>query len=161
MLELGAGTGELGLRLNRLRVPLDGLDLWPRPADWPREREWHRCDLLGFSGYDAYPVVIANLILHQFTAEELGRLGSRLRRSARVILASEPERRRVSQVMMAAFAPVLGVNHVTNHDARVSIAAGFRGDELPGFLGLAPGEWRFSCRSASFGAIRMVAMRNP
>jgi hypothetical protein len=161
VLELGAGTGEMGVYLNRRGIPLDGLDLWPRPADWPREREWHTADLKAFPGYDAYPVIIANLILHQFTAEELARLGARLRRSSRVILANEPERRRISQVMMAAVAPILGANHVTIHDARVSIAAGFRGDELPGFLGLEPGEWRCSCRSAALGALRMVAVRKP
>ena len=32
VLELGAGTGELGGDLNSRGIPVDGLDLWPRPA---------------------------------------------------------------------------------------------------------------------------------
>jgi len=136
VLELGAGMGEMGLELIRRGIPVDGLDLWPRPAAWPPEREWHTADLNTFAGYGAYPVVIANLILHQFTAMELASLGEKLRGSARVILACEPERRRASQMLVAAIGPLLGANHVTLHDARVSIAAGFRDDELPEFLGL-------------------------
>ena len=161
VLELGAGTGEMGLGLLRLGIPVDGLDLWPRPAAWPSDREWHRADLKAFTGYGAYDVVIANLILHQFSTEELSSLGERIRRNARVILASEPERRRASQVLFAAFAPVLGANHVTLHDARVSIEAGFRGEELPEFLGLDPQSWLYSCRTTAAGALRMVAVRKP
>jgi hypothetical protein len=161
VLELGAGTGEMGLGLMARGIPVDGLDLWPRPASWPPEREWHTADLNTFAGYGSYPVVIANLILHQFTAMELESLGERLRRTARVILACEPERRRASQVLFAAIGPLLGANHVTLHDARVSIAAGFRGEELPEFLGLDAEEWLYSCRTTAGGALRMVAVRKP
>jgi hypothetical protein len=161
VLELGAGMGEMGLALIERGIPVDGLDLWPRPRAWPAGREWHRADLRAFTGYGAYPVVIANLILHQFTEGDLSRLGAELRRSARVILACEPERRRASQVLMAAVGPLLGANHVTLHDARVSIAAGFRGDELPRFLGLDPADWLSSCRTKATGALRMVAVRRP
>jgi hypothetical protein len=161
VLELGAGTGEMGLSLIRRGIHVDGLDLWPRPADWPADREWHRADLKTFSGYAAYPVVIANLILHQFPAHELAGLGERIRRTARVILACEPERRRASKVLFAAFGPLLGANHVTLHDARVSIEAGFRGEELPQFLGLGPESWLYSCRTTAAGALHMVAVRRP
>jgi len=161
VLELGAGTGEMGLGLHSLGIPVDGLDLWPRPAAWPSDREWHRADLKAFTGYDAYPVVIANLILHQFSVQELSGIGERIRRKARVILASEPERRRASQVLFAVLGPVLGANHVTLHDARVSIEAGFRGEELPEFLGLDPQSWLYSCRTTAAGALRMVAVRRP
>jgi len=158
-LELGAGMGEMALGLGRRGIRVDGLDLWPRPAGWPAERAWHRADLRAFEGYDPYPVVFGNLIFHQFTDAELARLGEKLRRGARLILASEPGRRRASQVFMAAVAPLLGANPVTLHDARVSIAAGFRGDELPRALGLGDGKWRYSCRSTALGAYRMVAER--
>jgi hypothetical protein len=105
--------------------------------------------------------VVANLVLHQFTAMELSSLGEKLRGSARVILACEPERRRASQLLVAAIGPVLGANHVTLHDARVSIAAGFRDEELPEFLGLDPEDWLYSCRTTAGGALRMVAVRRP
>jgi hypothetical protein len=161
VLELGAGTGEMGLSLIGRGIPVDGLDLWPRPAAWPPGREWHQADLTKFDGYGAYPVVIANLILHQFKAEELAALGVRLRKSARVILGCEPKRSRLSQALIAAVAPVFGANHVTLHDSRVSIAAGFLGDELPGFLGLSPGEWEYSHATTAIGSIRMTAVRKP
>jgi hypothetical protein len=158
-LELGAGMGEMALGLGRRGILVDGLDLWPRPLEWPAGRAWHRADLRAFEGYDAYPVIIGNLIFHQFTEAELAILGGRLRRSARLILASEPQRRRASQVIMAAVAPLLGANRVTLHDARVSITAGFRGDELARALGLDDGKWRYSCGSTALGAYRMVAER--
>src|SRR5260221_595633 len=44
-LELGAGTGELALRLRRRGVAVAGLDLWPLPANWPAGATWHRDDL--------------------------------------------------------------------------------------------------------------------
>ena len=158
-LELGAGTGELARSLGARGIPVDGLDLWPRPADWPAQRAWHQADLREFGGYSAYPVVIANLILHQFTDAELGLLGSKLRLGARVIVASEPERRRSSQIAFAAFAPLLGANHVTLHDGNVSVGAGFRGDELARVLGLDDGTWRYTCATTTLGANRTVAVR--
>jgi hypothetical protein len=159
VLELGAGQGELGQLLNAEGLPLDGLDLWPRPTGWPPDRLWHRQDLKEFAGYAAYPVVIGNLIFHQFEAPDLERLGATLRQSARVIVACEPLRRRLSQTMMAAIAPLLGANHVTLHDSRVSIAAGFVDDELPRSLGLDDGQWDVTCAATVPGAYRMVAVR--
>jgi hypothetical protein len=159
VLELGAGTGALARALGSLGVPVDGLDLWPRPGAWPTEREWHTCDLRAFAGFAGYPVVIGNLIFHQFNDAELSTLGAKLRREARIIVASEPERRRISQIATAAFALLLGVSRVTRHDAHVSVGAGFRGDELPRLLGLADGAWQYSCRTTTGGANRMVAVR--
>jgi hypothetical protein len=161
VLELGAGQGELGQLLIAAGVPLDGLDLWPRPARWPAERAWHRGDLKAFEGYAAYPTVIGNLIFHQFEAPELAQLGATLRRTARVIVACEPLRRRLSQTMMAVIGPLLGANHVTLHDSRVSIAAGFVADELPRALGLDDGQWDVTAAATVPGAYRMVAVRRP
>jgi hypothetical protein len=158
-LELGAGTGELGLDLNARGIPLDGLDLWPRPAGWPCARQWHQADLKNFTGYASYPIVIGNLIFHQFRDDELAHLGALLRKSARVIVASEPRRRRLSQAVMAAVGPLLGANHVTLHDGKVSIAAGFVADELPRTLGLDSREWDCHCATTAPGAMRMVAVR--
>lgn len=157
-LELGAGMGELGRSLNRRGLPVDGLDLWPRPEGWPADREWHCADLRTWDGIERYPVIIGNLIFHQFNDVELAAFGKRLRK-ARLILACEPARHRRWQVVMRALGPLLGANHVTLHDAAVSVTAGFRGDELPRALGLANGEWYYSCESTALGAIRMVAVR--
>jgi hypothetical protein len=159
VLEIGAGTGELGARLARRGVPTAGLDLWPRPANWPADRRWHQEDLLRFSGYDDYAMIVGNLILHQFSDSDLTRIGEKFRRAARVIIACEPHRRRLSQVLYRAFAPLFGANHVSLHDAHVSIAAGFRGHELPAILGLHPDEWQVRCSSTLLGTYRMIAIR--
>jgi hypothetical protein len=159
VLELGAGTGELAGALAARGVPVDGLDIWPRPDAWPSGRAWYVADLRAFSGFARYSAVVANLILHQFTDAELGALGAKLRQSARVIIACEPERRRISQIATAALAPLFGANHVTLHDAHVSIGAGFCRDELARLLGLADGSWQYSCRTTPLGANRLLAVR--
>jgi hypothetical protein len=161
VLEIGAGMGDMALRLNGRGIPVDGLDLWPRPAGWPADREWHVADLKVYGGYGAYAAIIGNLIFHQFNEAELAELGARIGRTARLVLACEPVRRRASQAMMAAVAPLLGANHVTLHDAHVSIAAGFRGNELPAALGMTPDRWDYSCSKTALGASRMIAVRRP
>jgi len=158
-LELGAGTGELGLQFARRHVPVDGLDLWPRPPTWPPAGAWHSADLKNFAGYSGYAVVFGNLIFHQFSDHDLAGLGARLRQHARVILACEPARRRLSQIYYRVFAPLFGANYVSLHDAHVSIAAGFRDDELPRVLGLNESEWDCRCTTTLLGAYRMVAIR--
>lgn len=159
ILELGAGTGELGHSLHRHALALDALDRCPRPSSWPAARAWHQADLANFPAYADYPVIIGNLIFHHFSASDLAALGARLRPTARLIVASEPARRRIFQILFAAIAPLLGANYVTRHDARVSIAAGFRGDELPRALGLDPAHWDCRVTTGLLGAYRLVALR--
>ena len=159
VLELGAGTGELGLRLAQTKVPVDGLDLWPRPETWPSARAWHRVDLRQFPAYADYAAVMGNLIFHQFSDEDLASLGTALRRHARIIIACEPSRRRLSQVLFRTFGPLFGANQISLHDAHVSIAAGFRGDELPRALGLSSDAWNCHCTTTALGAYRMITLR--
>jgi hypothetical protein len=158
-LELGAGTGELGLRLLARGVAVDGLDYCPRPARWPQARGWHVGDLRHFPHYAGYAAVCGNLILHHCTDAELAELGATLRRSVRLILVSEPTRSPRSQRLIALAGRALGASRVTLHDAHVSIAAGFVGDELPRLLGLDPAEWEISCSTTFLGACRMRARR--
>jgi SAM-dependent methyltransferase len=158
VLEIGAGTGELGLRLAHRGVKIAGLDLWPRPVLWPVNSPWHREDLRAFGGYGDYRVIIGNLIFHQFSDADLAALGTKLQ-SARLIVACEPQRRRLSQVLYRTLAPLLGANYVSLHDAHVSIAAGFRGDELAEALGLRSPEWEVRCASTLLGTHRMIAIK--
>jgi hypothetical protein len=158
-LEIGSGTGELGVRLAANGVPIDGLDLCPRPDGWPAKGDWQSGDLRSFAGYHRYPAIIGNLIFHQFSREDLAALGKKLRASARLIVACEPWRSRGHQALFAAFAPVFGANRVTRHDGRVSIAAGFQADELPQILGLDEQNWNYHCQKTALGAYRMVAIR--
>lgn len=159
VLEIGAGTGELGRRLVRKGLTPAGLDLWPRPVDWPAVAEWHREDLRTFPGYHRYQAIVANLILHHFSDADLADLGGRLRRTARVIIACEPARRRVSQLFFRTLAPWFGANAVTLHDAHVSIAAGFSDDELPRLLGLDPATWQVRHTTTTTGVYRLTAVR--
>jgi hypothetical protein len=160
-LEIGAGTGELALALTRQGVAVDALDLWPRPPAWPAARNWHQADLLTFPGYGDYPAVVGNLIFHQFADSDLAALGARLRARTRVIVACEPLRRPLSQMFYRLIGPLMGANHVSLHDAHVSIAAGFCGDELPLALGLGRPDWDVRCSHTLLGAYRMVAIRRP
>lgn len=161
VLEIGAGTGDLGLGLVDVVEHYAALDLWARPAAWPARYAWHQDDLRTFPEYARYPVVLANLILHQFHDDELKELGARLSASARVILACEPYRQKRSRWLFRIFGRLLGANHVSLHDADVSIRAGFAGDELPRLLGLDPREWDTSHVTSSLGAYRMIAVRRP
>ena len=159
-LEIGSGTGELGLQLARRGLAVDALDLWPRPAHWPAERQWHNSDLRNFDGYGRYQAIVGNLIFHQFSAAELGALGEKLQHGPRVIVACEPERRRVSQLLFRGLGPLFGANYVSLHDAHVSIAAGFRGEELANALGLGRAQWNVRCSTTLLGFNRMAAVRH-
>ncbi len=160
-LELGAGVGELCAYLAARGHAVDGLDLWPAPSRWPPERTWHRADLLSFDRFPRYPVILGNMIFHQFTTEALAHLGEKLRTGARVILACEPARRRAFQPLYRLVARLSGANHVSLHDGHVSIAAGFLGDELPRLLGLTREKWDWECHTTLLGAYRMIARRRP
>jgi hypothetical protein len=158
-LEIGAGDGALGTVLATAGVSYDGLDLWPRPAGWPRDAAWHRTNLLGFAGYADYPVVFGNLIFHQFSDDDLAALGATLGRTARLIIANEPARGRFFQFLARRASSLIGANHVTLHDAHVSVAAGFRGDELPRALGLDEKTWSWRQTTTLRGAYRLIAQR--
>lgn len=159
VLELGAGLGELANALSGQGVRTDALDRWPQPPCWPGGRAWHQTDLETFDQWARYPVVIGNLILHQFPDPTLRELGAHLDTHARLLLFCEPVRRRGSQHLLAAVAPLIGANHVSRHDGHVSIEAGFIANELPARLGLSPDRWRWEVRTTLFGAYRLVAQR--
>ena len=160
VLEIGAGTGENALRLRRHGWLVDGLDLWPSPRDWPAGAAWHSADLRTFAGYGAYRAVLGNLIFHQFAAAELAELGERLQAAGcRALIACEPLRRRRFQRLFRVIAPLIGANHVSRHDAHVSISAGFTGEELPQLLGLDRRCWSWRCEATGRGAYHMLAWR--
>jgi hypothetical protein len=76
-----------------------------------------------------FDIIIANLFLHHFQAQDLIRLFGRLASLASCFVACEPRRAfpalQVSRMLWAA-----GCNSVTRHDAAVSAKAGFRDQEL-------------------------------
>lgn len=164
IIELGAGLGDLGREVARRAIlgthagHYAGLDLWPRPQNWPEPWEWYQADLLTFEQYADYPVVVANLILHQFENDELRSLGATLREKARVFIINEPRRGLRAKWGFRALC-LLGANHVTRHDGAVSIRAGFRGNELPTLLGLDEADWQYYVEETLLDAYRLLAIR--
>lgn len=164
ILELGAGGGEFARWLIGEVRPnggfdLTGLDLAPRPAGWPMAAAWIRHDLRTFPGYRAFDVVVANLTLHHFSTVDLQQLGQYLRTGPRAVLVCEPARRRL-HLWQAQFLRFLGVNHVTRHDAPISVRAGFRGGELADHLGFRAPAWQVFAHETWRGAYRMVALKH-
>jgi hypothetical protein len=158
LLELGAGDGRISGSWRTHRC--DALDLSPPPLQWPAAAQWHQVDIRGFRQWSDYQVVFANLFFHHLSDAGLSRLGFELRRHARVIVACEPVRRRLFQRLFAVLCPVIGANPVTRHDGRVSIGAGFRGDELAQSLGLVgDGRWQYRVSHTALGAYHLVAVK--
>lgn len=159
VLELGSGTGELAAVLRPVAPLFDSIDRVPRPPAWPSDARWHQADIQVFTGWNDYPVVIGNLILHHFDDTALRALGNAISPRARLLIFSEPTRKRLNQCLWNVAAPLGGANHVTRHDGRVSIAAGFLHDELPRILGLDPALWRWRITNSWLGAYRLIAER--
>jgi hypothetical protein len=161
LLELGAGDGALGLTLRADGLRVDGLDRLPAPALWPASAAWHQTDLQHFNGWSDYPVILANLFLHHLGEADLAELGRHLDHHARLLLCNEPLRHTRSRLLWALGAPLGGASRVTRHDGRISITAGFRGDELPLALGLPAARWAWRVEETWLGAHRLVAWRRP
>ena len=161
-LELGAGDGSLALTLAAAGLPTDALDQVSAPATWPASARWHVADLRAFAGWADYPVVLGNLILHHFDDASLAALGARFDRHARVLVFNEPVRHWRCRLLWAIGSRLHGASAVTRHDGRVSIAAGFRSDELARALRLDAARW--DCRVSiriGVGTYRFVAVRRP
>jgi hypothetical protein len=162
ILELGAGQGLLSDFLRR-RCDQDSLwqwhtlDIQPVPSRVNKGLQWHHCDLLQFREYHTFEVVFGNLILHQFDANKLQSLGNRLQQGPRALVFQEPWR--TSVFYWGSLLLTLFMHPVSRHDARVSVRAGFRAEELAGLLGLHPEVWKVNVEYSLLGAYRMVALR--
>jgi 2-polyprenyl-3-methyl-5-hydroxy-6-metoxy-1,4-benzoquinol methylase len=160
ILELGAGDGALSRSLltHGIARPeqLLALDLHPPPLDWPADAHWLQQDLFSAPFPDA-EIVIANLFLHHFESPQLARIGSLLSPQTRLLLLSEPERRRRFLWTSPLLHLLFRLNHVTRFDMRVSIQAGFRGSELIEALQLP--SWKTQQMPSLFGAHRVIASR--
>jgi len=159
VLEIGAGTGELGQTLNTIVPKLAGLDLTRRPLDWPAQAPWYQTDVLEFNHWAEYPIVIGNLFFHHFNRTELAHLGARFGEHTRMIIANDPLRVRRTERLFSLLCPLIQAHPVTRYDGRLSIAAGFRYDELPRLLKLDPSVWNWRVHETWLGSCRMVAER--
>jgi hypothetical protein len=144
LVDLGAGDGTLMLELAQARyaqwhgVEVILVDRWPvangqtihrfRELGWRAEvvaadaGEW----LAAAPEADA---MVANLFLHHFEEGELAGLLARVAARAGLFVACETRREWFSGVG-ARLLGLIGCNAVTRHDARRSVAAGFRDGEL-------------------------------
>ncbi len=82
-------------------------------------------------------LITTNLFLHHFDDEQLRRLLRLVEIKAEAFIACEPERSDFA-LLNSKLLGLIGCNHVTQHDAPISVKAGFQGDELsqlwpPGF----------------------------
>ncbi len=173
MLELGAGDGTLLLRLAQ-RWPGDAkpvttvlLDRQPvvtletirrfRNLNWNVQIvsadafEW-----LEQSG-PRFDMIVTNLFLHHFEPEALGRLLQQAALRTDAFVALEP-RRSMLALSGSRLLGLIGCNRVTRHDARVSVHAGFSGQELSA-LWPSPDGWLLEERpmglfSHGFSAVR-------
>ena len=160
-LEIGAGRGELCAYLAKKEALSAGaytaLDLCSRPADLPNGVEWRQENLLSEQAFPPAEGLIANLILHQFTDEEL--IGLRKKIEAfDVLIINEPARRAVHQYQLL-FCKALGFCHTSMHDGRVSINAGFCKNELVHLLGLQTKDWSIQVHTTTLGGYRLFAQR--
>ena len=152
VVELGAGAGDLTRKLAG-KGQVTGLDLQEAPDGL--ESQWVAGDLFQTLIDVEGGVVVANLILHHFLDEDLGRLGELLKTRDRLVIV-EPWRSRIALAEGYTLFPI--VNDVTRHDMMVSIRAGFRRGELAKLLNLGD-EWEWREEVSLLGGIRVLAWR--
>jgi 2-polyprenyl-3-methyl-5-hydroxy-6-metoxy-1,4-benzoquinol methylase len=81
------------------------------------------------TGRERVDVITTNLFLHHLPDERLGVLLGLIAAKANAFIACEP-RRSAFALLNARLVGLIGCNHVTRHDAVVSVQAGFAGNEL-------------------------------
>lgn len=103
-------------------------------------------------------VLVANLFLHHFVETELRALLAGIARATRLFVACEPRRSRRAWAGCRLLG-VIGCNHVTRHDARASVAAGFAGRELSALWPAGP-DWQLVERPAGLFSHLFIARRS-
>jgi hypothetical protein len=101
--------------------------------------------------------IVANLFLHHFPPNELERLLSLAANACDLFIACEPRRSALSNAA-ASLLGLIGCNHVTRHDAVVSVRAGFRGAEISALWPDAA-NWQLEEHSAGLFSHLFVAQR--
>ncbi len=146
LVEIGGGDGTFLLRIAqrmsarwpKMEVMLvDRLSLVaPRTRDAFAKLGWTMREVTAdvFEWLNADPgdktgVMLANLFLHHFAAEQLKSLLCQVAERNHCFVACEPERSRLA-LAGARLLWLIGCNQVTRHDGLISVQAGFRGAEL-------------------------------
>jgi hypothetical protein len=174
MIELGAGDGEFLLRVAR-RLPRSPrhrtavlVDRQPAVSAQTQQafaaHGWRAelvkadvFDWLAQPAADGRDALVANLFLHHFAEVQLARLLAEVMRHAKLFVAIEP-RRAGWPLGCSCLLWMIGCNHVTRHDALISVRAGFAGRELS-HLWPANGSWSLQERRAGWWSHLFIARR--
>jgi hypothetical protein len=145
--EIGAGDGNIALQAARLfaRGELILVDKNPSPPDeltgWSIRVE--KADVFEWlSRAPHVDVILANLFLHHFEEVALHELLAGCAEHCDCFIAAEP-RRNAFASWFARRVGLIGCNDVTQHDAVVSVRAGFKESELTA-LWPRSGDWNVS-----------------
>jgi len=177
LIELGAGDGTFLLRVaawlqRRLPTPpvveawlvdrqpllsIETVRKFARLGWKTREVTSDVFDWLGKRAGPAADVMLANLFLHHFEGDRLRLLLELMAANGEAVIACEPHRSRFP-LAAAGWLGLIGCNHVTRHDAVVSVKAGFAGDELSRSWPVPVG-WRIQERRAGLFSHLFVARR--
>lgn len=154
--EIGAGDGLLLRKIAKAHPnsQIRAYDLAPRPPALPAAIDWICGDLFTQPLPPPGGVLIANLFLHHFTDEQLGRLSHWIS-GFQTIITCEPFRARFPLFMGKLAHPF--IHPITRHDMHVSIEAGFLPGELPAALNLKELGYRIQESASNRGFIRMIA----
>ena len=144
ILEFGAGDGTFMLKVAQRLGPAQGclylLDrepvIEPKTIDQLSALGWKttviKADVhewLKSADATAVDLILANLFLHHFQEAELKIMFERCAVIARNFIGCEPRRWRPASLATRLLG-LIGCNHVTRHDAAVSVRAGFAEREL-------------------------------
>ncbi len=159
--ELGAGEGTLTRKLLESGHQVCAFDLQACPEALLKADRltWIEGDLLETLPREiSYRqqagqrvILVANLILHHFSADMLQEIG-RVAGVADVLLLAEPHRTKWALVCGYAIWPFIG--EVTRHDMPVSTRAGFKRAELSDLLSLDETKWEIREAPSIFGGWR-------
>ena len=102
-------------------------------------------------------IMVANLFLHQFAELQLAKLLDLAAKRTKLFAACEP-RRAAIPFALSRMVGLIGCNAVTQHDAPLSVRAGFAGQELSA-LWPNQAHWRLQERSAHFFSQTFLAQQ--
>lgn len=172
VLEIGAGDGTFSLKLARSRqhewmrpVQLTLLDrqslVTERTMSGFAALGWRvqtqECDVFAWltKSNERFDLIYANLFLHHFQDDELGVLLRLISQRTSRFAACEP-RRSPRALQATRLLWLIGCNQVTRNDARISVKAGFLGNELSA---LWPDGWTLTERPAGLFSHLFCAQR--
>ena len=172
IIELGAGDGSLMLRLCRRlarhwsgvnAVLVDRQDIvTPKTRQAISDLGWRETrvtqDVFEYLAVAApADIIITNLFLHHFPPPQLTEIFTQCAKLSSVLIALEP-RRGILPLVGSRLVGLLGCNHVSRHDAVVSVRAGFRDSELSELWPQRQG-WSFDEGSAGLWSHCFVARK--